>query len=158
MFGCAITTSVLGSLAAVILFLRYCAFTSIDVWLKSLWLVIFILVGCLPMLAEYRFEQYLGKFYIPYRYVLYFLFITMIILFSLTVVRDVVWLILRLFSDKFSPLSSPNLPLVNTITIALAFIIGCLSLYNGIKVPDIKNITAFSDKISQDKKEANLLH
>ena len=152
MFGCAITTSVLGSLAAVILFLRYCAFTSIDVWIKSLWFILFILVGCLPILAEYRFEQYLGKFYVPYRYVLYFIFVTMIILFSLTVIRDVVWFVLRLFSDKFIPLSSPNLPLINTITIALAFIIGCLSLYNGMKVPDIKNITVFSDKIFEDKK------
>ena len=82
MFGCAVTTSALGSLAAVLLFLRYCAFTSTNPWLKATWLAVFILIGCLPILAEYRFEEYLGKFFVPYRYILYFLFISMVILFS----------------------------------------------------------------------------
>ena len=91
MFGCAVTTSVLGSLAALLLFLRYCAFTSVSVWAKVAYFALFILIGCLPIFAEYNFEEYVGKFYIPYRYVLYFLFITMVILFSLTVVRDAFW-------------------------------------------------------------------
>ena len=87
MFGCAVTTSVLGSLAALALFLRYCAFMPFNIWGKIAYLILFIFIGCLPLLAEYRFEEYLGKFYVPYRYILYFLFITMLILFSLTVAR-----------------------------------------------------------------------
>ncbi len=152
MFGCAVTTSVLGSLAALLLFLRYCAFLPFALWAKVGFFVLFMLIGCLPMLAEYSFEEYLGKFYIPYRYVLYFLFITMVILFSLTVVRDVVWGVLRLFSAEFHPLSSPNLMKINLITIVLAFLIGGVALYDGTKVPNVKNISQTSAKILQDKK------
>ena len=119
---------------------------------KAGFFVLFILIGCLPMLAEYSFEEYLGKFYIPYRYLLYFLFITMVILFSLTIVRDVIWGILRLFSDAFHPLSSPNLMKINLITIVLAFLVGGLALYDGTKVPNVKNISQTSAKILQDKK------
>ncbi len=152
MFGCAVTTSVLGSLAALLLFLRYCAFMPFALEAKAGFFVLFILIGCLPMLAEYSFEEYLGKFYIPYRYLLYFLFITMVILFSLTIVRDVIWGILHLFSDAFHPLSSPNLMKVNLITIVLAFLVGGLALYDGTKVPNVKNISQTSAKILQDKK------
>ena len=152
MFGCAVTTSFLGSLAAVLLFLRYCAFTTTNLWLKITWLVVFILIGCLPMLAEYRFEDYLGKFFVPYRYVLYFLFISMVILFSLTVVRDIIWGILRLFSSGFKPFASPHLMTINLITVALALIIGGIALYDGTKVPALKNISVSSPKITQNKK------
>ncbi len=152
MFGCAVTTSVLGSLAAVLLFLRYCAFTSANPWLKVVWLAVFILIGCLPMLAEYRFEEYLGKFFVPYRYILYFLFISMVILFSLTVIRDFCWGILRLFSNNFKPLSSPHLMMINLLTVALALVIGGVALYDGTKVPSLKNISVSSPKITQDKK------
>ena len=152
MFGCAITTSVLGSLAALLLFLRYCAFMPFAIWAKVAYFILFILIGCLPIFAEYNFEQYVGKFYIPYRYTLYFLFITMIILFSLTAVRDLAWGILRLFSSEFHPLSSPNLMKINLITVVLAFIVGGIALYDGTKVPTVKHISQTSAKILQDKK------
>ena len=152
MFGCAVTTSVLGSLAALALFLRYCAFMPFNIWGKIAYLILFIFIGCLPLLAEYRFEEYLGKFYVPYRYILYFLFITMVILFSLTVVRDILWTILRLFSDNFKPLASPHLMKINLLTIALAFVIAFIALYDGIKVPDVKQISLANHKILQDKK------
>ena len=152
MFGCAVTTSFLGSLAALLLFCRYCAFASVGMGWKITFFILFMLIACLPMLAEYNFEEYLGKYYIAYRYVLYFLFITMVILFSLTVVRDIIWSVLRIFSAEFRPLASPHLNVINVITIFLAFVIGGFSLYDGMKVPATKYISVSDPKILQDKK------
>lgn len=154
MVTCSITTSILGCIVTSYLFFRYTWCLNLPFASKATLFALFILIGCIPLLVSYNFENIFGKFYPTYRYALYYIFITCIILFTLTLVVDAVfWLI------SYTPLIAKFgicCKYLNHILIGTAFIFGAYALYEGTKVPTIKEISVASNKIITPKKIALL--
>lgn len=151
--SCPIITSCFGVLATSLLYFRYVFFSSFDKNIKIASIALIFLLGCLPILASYKVEKILGSLYPTYRYIIFFLFILSIILLTITIFRDIIWEVIYLINKKItSPISSQYLMKVNLITIIFAFVVALFSLYNGIKVPKIKNINLESVKILGNKK------
>ena len=149
MYTCAVTTSFLGCLATLFLYFRYILFASIGLPYKIICLVLFLLIGCIPLFVEYSFEDILGKFYPFYRYTLYFIYIGAVILLTLTVIRDALWFICSKFD--LCPAISWHMPLkANLYTVMIALLFTVWALYEGTKTPKINTVTLSSPKISQD--------
>ena len=91
---CSIITSILGCIAMSILFTRYIVFSDFNLINKIFFVLLFLAIGCVPLLVEYKFASIFGKFYIAYRYILYFIYITAIILLTITIARDIIWYIM----------------------------------------------------------------
>ena len=125
---------------------------------KIIYLSIIIFISRIPLLAKYNFEQYLGSLFPLYRYILYFIYITAYIVLTLIIIVDIIYLIIRLFiylsklfkKDNSLKLQKPKH--IYKITITSGIIIGFISLYNGIKVPNIKITEITSSKITQQQK------
>lgn len=155
MITCSITTSILGSLVTILLFVRYILFLNFSQPAKIALFLLFVLLGCIPLLIDYKLEKYLGAFYSYYRYGLYFIFIGCIILFSLTLFRDALWF-LGAKSGVLPACSYHCCIRVNLATVALSLVMTVWALYAGIKVPGIKEISISSDKIQSSQKLAVL--
>lgn len=150
---CLVMTSILGTLTTILLYLRYIFFSDFSKIIKLFGFLIFIFIGCLPLFTDYKFEKYFGFLYPIYRYIMFFIFIMAIMLFTITIIRDIVWLVSFLFNKNLTnPFISALLPKINNITLIISFIISCFALYSGLKVPKIKNIEIRSEKILKDKK------
>lgn len=153
--SCALTTSSLGTLVTLMLCVRYICYLNLTTVQKLLWAILFIAIGCIPLLVSYRLEPILGKIFAPYRYSLYFVFIGCIILFCLTVARDGVWTlgyILRKYTQygfSVSPLDSSWLSKLNLITLGISICITAIAAYSGTKTPRLKFVTLSSNKIQQ---------
>ena len=93
----------------------------------------------------------------------YTLFGFVFILFCFLMIRDIFWYaiygIARLSgSDKWS-LNPKNLSVLaraNGIVFVISLLVSGYALYEGIKVPDIKEITFYTDKISRDMRIVHL--
>ena len=147
MISCAITTSALGCLVFLYLFFRLIYGLDILWSAKALCFFVMMICGCIPLLVSYNTEHLLGKFYPFYRYLLYFIYIMGIILFSGVLLRDLALLGCRLInSSAFSLLNSGK---VNLGLILAAVLCSAYALYSGTKVPEVKEIEISSDKISK---------
>ena len=154
MISCAITTSALGCLVFLYLFFRLIYELDIAWGGKAVLLVIMLIMGCIPLFVSYQAEHILGKFYPFYRYLLYFIFITGIILFSGVILRDLALLGCRLInSSAVIWLASGK---INLGLIGVAFLCSTYALYAGTKVPDVREINIASNKISKTLKIAYL--
>lgn len=150
MSTCAYTTSFLGCLVTLALFARYVLFADAGTVSKICFLIPALVVGCIPLLVGYNFENIFGKFYPVYRYGLYFIFIGAVILLTVTVIRDVLWLI-GAKSGWFSPYSFHGHLKVDLYTLGLSLLLAAWALFEGVKVPAVKNVTIASEKISENK-------
>lgn len=154
---CSITTSVLGCLVTSLLFLRYVLFLDMSFMQKSILFAIFILMGCAPMFVSYRLENFFGANYPIYRYSVYFIYISCIILFSLTIFRDIIWSasygLSKIIGNDIvaSPLSKLWTIKLNIITIIISLLVSILALHEGTKTPELKNIIIPSEKIKQEQ-------
>lgn len=148
MITCAITTSVLGCLVTGYLFFRYPYGAEISLSAKSILFVLFMGIGCIPLLVSYDAEHFFGRFYNYYRYGLYFIFIGCIILFTLTIAADAVMKII-----SYTPLadSVKNGLRLNYLLPVLAVLCSSYALYAGIKVPEVKEVTLISSKIRSEQ-------
>lgn len=151
MISCAVTTSFLGCLVTFFLFFRYAFFLPAPVWAKTAMAAAAFLIGCFPLLVDYKFEKYLGDAYAFYRYTLYFVYVTCIILFTLTILADC----LSFIASKtgiFSVFGAKTRLYYNAALIAVSLLCGVFSLYEGLKTPPVKTITVASDKIRKERK------
>lgn len=147
---CAITTSFLGCIVTTLLFFRYAFYLDISFAAKTAVFLLFILMGCLPLFVSYDWETVWGSAYPFYRYFLYFIFISCIILFTLTLFRDALWMI----GCKLGLLPSCTFACchaVNLITIVLSMLAGGWALHEGTKVPEVKEVSIVSDKIKNER-------
>ncbi len=150
MITCAVMTSVLGCIVTTYLFFRYTWCLDLPLLQKSLVFALFVLIGCIPLFVSYQTEQFFGKFYPYYRYVLYFVFISCIILFSMTLAVDaVLWLL------SYTPLIA-KLKFIccylNYILIGAALLCSAYALYAGVKIPAVKEVAIVSEKIKNEHK------
>lgn len=152
MVTCSIATSILGCLVTTYLYFRYT--WCMDIPAKALIFAAFIVIGCIPLLVSYNFEKILGTAYPFYRNALYFIFIGCIILFTVTLISDAVMLLIA-----YTPLIGKLKVIcchINTFNITLALIFTAWAMYEGVKVPAVKELTLSSSKISQPLKIAVL--
>ena len=152
MISCAVTTSFLGCLVTMFLFIRYVWFLGLSPLANAAALVALLLIGCFPLLVSYRFENALGSLYPCYRYGLYYVFISAIILLTLTLVTDAVWFA----GYKFGwfdclPYSREFCIKYNLWLVGAAALFGAYALYAGTKIPDFKEITLSSPQINRKR-------
>lgn len=131
--------------------LRLTALTSIPMWGR------FFVAGgvMLAFLSPFLLRDGLGemseKWYNGLTYAAYFLFVTVFLLFSFMLLRDVLWAFLRWvmperIASPFQPLAVMKANLILTI---LVVSIASYALYAGTRIPNVKSVTIASDKITQ---------
>jgi len=152
MLSFAIMTSVISCFLTLFLFVRYVAFMPWSFSIKAWALVLALLIGLGPLFLHHSVEHFLGKFYTIHYHIIYFLLVATAITWCLTVVRDIVWLLARLFVPNMPSLVGPMVGKVNAVTILIALIASGIAVYEGMKVPPVKNITLSSPKITSEKK------
>ena len=131
------------------LFYRYGYFLKIKKSYKFLLFFLYFAIGYAPVLTGYGFEKYLGsEIYFYYRYFLYFLYIVAIVFVCCDIFIDFILFFINKFKKDVDLSFNKRIVFLLFITFLLSF----YSLYEGIKVPKIKNIDIVSSKIKQDKK------
>ncbi len=153
MLSWSVMASMVGCTITLYLFVRFVLLVKLGLFLTITLLFILLLIGCVQPLSSYAFENVFGKFYPLYRYGIYFLFIGCVILAILTMFVDISWLIANKTGlIGIAPMAKEYLPKVNLFLIASALILTVYALYEGTKVPDIKEINITSDKVAENKK------
>ena len=155
---CAITTSFLGYLVTLSLYIRYIYFINTSTTCKLISLIIALIFGCIPLLVSYKFENLFGNFYTTYRYTLYYIYVGCIILFSLSIFRDALWLIAHKISPQYiiSPFGKEYHLSNSLTTLGITIILTTYALLEGIATPEIKRETLYSNKLSTPFKIAVL--
>lgn len=148
-----IMTALVGCSITFYLFIRYVLLLHLSPVATGILLIMFLIMGCFPLLAYYSFEQFLGKYYPLWRYTMYFVFIGCVILMVLTMALDISGFIAYKAGWLTTPPFSHGFALrFNLITIIAALLITVYSLYEGMKVPAVKEVSIASEKITADKK------
>ncbi len=148
MIACSVITAVLGCFVTLFLYFRYIYFLGLPVELNILSGALFVLMGCAPLFAEYYFEKYLGRFYPAWRHGVFFVFIACVLLFTFSLLADVFYFSgiglgwIRPFSHG----------VYSAVLIALSLGCATYALYAGLKVPALKEVTLYSDKITRSYK------
>lgn len=145
---CAITTSFLGCIVTISLFLRCINGLDLSYISKLSYFTATLVIGCIPLLVSYQFETILKTAFPFYRYALYFIFIGAIIFFTLVLLRDILWVIGFNLNYLGSPLQKQLYIPANIATLIIATILSASALYEGIKIPPVKSIEISSPKIS----------
>lgn len=149
----AATISLIGCCVTIPLFVRFGYHLQIGFLMKTVLFLISIGIAVLPVFASPEFaERFFGPFALMMQYILYFIYITAVILFSITLFRDVIWTLLALVFEKIpSPFNGKALSSVNLYTFILAFLCAISALYAGLRVPAVKEIEIFSNSIKKEK-------
>lgn len=151
MMTCAVATSFLGCLVTLYLYFRFIWIMGLSWAANSFLLALFILIGCFPLLVGYKFENILGSFFPYYRYGLYFVFISCVILLTVTLFTDAFWYLGRKIGIiDFLPFSRDICLKYNLALVVIAFLLSVSALWSGVKVPRVKTLTLESPKISRE--------
>lgn len=148
-----IATGLLGCSITFLLFLRYCLPLPIPFSYKLSVMIACVIIGCIPIFVRIPFR---GMFFNFYYYGLYFLYISAVILLSLTILRDLIWSLAYYINSNICanpPFHySETLVKANITTVILAIIISFYALYEGLKTPGIKYVQIYSSKIQHEEK------
>ncbi len=151
-FAIATTVSLMGCCVTLPLFFRYGYALNVNFFVKVLLFFFSLIVAALPVFAMPEMAGNFGKYTRVVQYVLYFIYVTAVILLVLTLFRDALWTIGALFVKAIpSPFNVHWLNVLNLITIGVAFLCAVSALYEGMKVPRVKEQVIESYKIEQDK-------
>ena len=149
-FGVLSSTSIIGFIAMGILFVRYAMFSNVPWWGKLIMLVLFTGIGFLPQLGRYEFEDFWGCAYPVICNIISFIYMTAVILMTITLLRDAVWIILYLCGVAPSPMDITVVLRVNLVTVAVAVVMGAYALYAGLRTPAVRVVTVTSPKITAE--------
>lgn len=156
-FSIAFVLSLMGCFITLPLFFRYALFNDLSGTAKLLIFLFLIFVSFAPVIGSYRYYETYGKYFSLIQHTCHFLFISAFILLSFTLIRDFIWLVLRWTTNWMpSPFNMKVVNPVNLITLSIALLCSSFALYEGLKVPSIKEISLSSPKIDQNKKIALL--
>ncbi len=131
----AIIVSTLGLCITMPIFVRYFAYANLPDWGKFLAFLLCCLIATLPIFTARNFIYLYGKYATFMEYLLYFIFIYAVILFSITFMRDIIWLILHFVKILPSPFNPVIFTKVNIMTALFVLLCAFWSLYEGMKVP-----------------------
>lgn len=146
-FGLFSSTSLLGFVAMVFLFVRYGLFWNSPWWAKLIVFLICMGLGVLPQIATYRFESGWGELFPYVCNAVSLVYMTAIILATITVMRDAVWVVLYWCGVCPSPFSVHWVMRANVLTLIVACMMGGYALYAGLRVPVVRTVEISSPKI-----------
>ena len=153
MFSWSVMASMVGCTITMYLFIRYVLMSSLSWPVAIILLFVLLLIGCVQPLSSYGFEEILGQYYPFYRYMIYFLFVACVILAGLTLVCDSLWFVAyKTGLVNYTSVSKDVCTKVNLILIATALVLAFYALYEGTKVPNVKELDISSAKITKNKK------
>lgn len=147
----AIFVSMFGLWITISIFVRYFAYTNWSLWIKAGCFLLCAVIALLPVFVPRDWSKVYGPRFALVETVFYFIYIFAIILFALTIMRDVVWLVLSWCHLTKNPFEVVGFVRANTITILIALICSAWSLYEGTRVPAVKETILTSPKITQEK-------
>ena len=147
----AVIVSIFGLWITMSLYVRYFAYTNWPLWVKGICFLGCALVALLPVFVPREWSRAYGSRFALAETAFYFVYIFAIILFAFTVMRDICWLVLSLFRVASNPFDVVGFSKVNSLTILLALACSGWSLYEGTRVPGVKETVLLSPKIVQEK-------
>lgn len=110
-----------------------------------------------PFLLRGPSSGLVGPISNAFTYVTYFLFVCVFLFFCFMIARDVVWIILKICSFPVpSPFQTDAVLKANVALLAIVIVLAGFSLYEGTRVPQLKEITLYSEKIKEPLKIAVL--
>ena len=123
-----------------------------------------ILIGCgialifvSPFLLRYPSTPGSGSIYNALTYITYFLFVCVFLFFCLMIARDITWIIGKwLIPALPSPFRATVVAKANLALLFLVIALSAYSLYEGMRVPRIKEVTLYSTKITSPLKIVSL--
>lgn len=130
--------------------IRWTGTTTLGFKTKFLIAVGISLVFMSPFVLRFPSSPLLGNFCNAITYVAYFLFVCIFLFFCFMIARDVIWFILHLLGfsvpHPFHPSAvlRANIGLLGIVTLLAAY-----SLYEGTRVPDVRQITLYSSKVKE---------
>ncbi len=148
MIACVFVTSFLGCLVTVPLFFRYAYFLDLSTAKKIGLFVVALVLGCMPLLSDFSFENVLGGAYPAWRTTVWFIYVFCIILLTFTVLRDAAWAVLYKAGVAVSPLDKIWTVRLNAVAAVLALAASFSAMHSGLKIPDVKTVLISSDKIT----------
>jgi len=108
------------------------------------------LVFMSPFILRFPSSPLLGRFCNTLTYLTYFLFVCIFLFFCFMIARDVIWFILRFLSSSVpSPFVPSAVLRANVGLLIIVILLAGYSLYEGTRVPRIKNVTLYSDKLEK---------
>ena len=106
------------------------------------------LVFMSPFILRFPSSPLLGTLCNAVTYVAYFLFVCIFLFFCLMIARDVAWFILHVCWDAVpSPFHPVAALRANIGLLIIVFLLAAYSLYEGLRIPDVRQITLYSDKV-----------
>lgn len=148
----AATVSLMGCCVTLPLFFRYGLALNVSFFAKIFLFLISLLIAVLPVFTMPESVEIFGKHTRLVQYVLYFIYVTAVILLTLTLIREVFWFLGALFFKNVpSPFNGVVLNKLNIITLCIAVLCSFWSLYEGVKIPRIKQVIIESYKIAEEK-------
>ena len=147
----ALIISTFGLCVTIPIFARYFAYANLPLWGKIVGFSLCLIIAILPVFASRDWTETYGKYFALMEYTLYFIYIFAVILFALTLMRDLVWIFLNWFKFIPSPFNPSVFTKANIITAIVALLCTGWSLYEGIKIPSEKHITLTNPKIQNEK-------
>ena len=130
--------------------IRWTGTTHLGFWVKFLIAIGISIVFMSPFVLRFPTSPLFGAFCNGITYVAYFLFVCIFLFFCFMIARDVIWFVLHFWKHVFP---SPFLPSAvlhaNVGLLIIVVILATYSLYEGMRVPDVKKITLYSDKVQK---------
>lgn len=126
-------------------------------WGRVFFACIITLIFMSPFLWRIQnpFQEF--RFYHIATYVAYFLFVCVFLFFCLMIARDVIWIPAKwIFPQIPSPFHSAVLFKANISLLLLVIALAGYSLYEGMRIPTVKNVTLYSDKLDRPLTIASL--
>ena len=136
---------------------RWTATMTLSGWTKLGIAVIIAFIFMSPFLLRGPNSVLVGPISNALTYVTYFLFVCVFLFFCLMISRDVVWIILKICSLPVpSPFQANAVFKANMALLAVVVILSGYSLYEGTRVPRLKEVTLYSEKVKEPLKIAVL--
>ncbi len=144
--------SLMGLFFLVPIFVRYFWLTELSGWTKLGGALMCALAAVLPLLVAREWTFFYGRFFKMAETVGFFVFILAFLLIFFTGIRDVIWFLGWMMHKFPSPMDWQVVKTANLITLVLALVCNFWALYEGLRVPAIKEVERASEKILAPKK------
>ena len=129
---------------------RWTGTTALGLGPKFLIAICISLVFMSPFILRFPSSPLLGGFCNAVTYAAYFLFVCIFLFFCFMIARDMAWFILHHLGVKVpSPFHLGAVLRANIGLLTVVVVLAAYSLYEGTKVPHVRSITLFSDKVQK---------
>ena len=129
---------------------RWTGTTDLSLKAKFLIAIGISLVFMSPFVLRFPSSPLLGTLCNVLTYVTYFLFVCIFLFFCFMIARDIAWFALRFFGVALPhPFQSLAVLRANIGLLIIVVLLAAYSLYEGTRVPNVRHITLFSDKIQK---------